>query len=93
MSCYFCDGPRIESVHDFPHRGFSNTTIGATTLMRRYDGEPIVKVELDTDVTLNISVDGSFHGCEDVSVTATGFIEGVNYCPFCGRDLTKKVEV
>lgn len=60
------------------------------TLMRSYDGEPMVKVELDTDVTLDISVDGSFHGCEDVSVTATGFIEGVSYCPFCGRKLAKE---
>ena len=47
----------------------------------------LVKVELNTDVTLDISVDGSFRGCEDVSVTATGFIEGVSYCPFCGRKL------
>lgn len=61
--------------------------IGTITLMRRYDGEPMVKVELNTDVTLDISVDGAFRGCEDVSVTATGFIEGVSYCPFCGRSL------
>lgn len=87
MSCYFCDESRIESIHDFPHHGFPNTTIGAMTLMRQYDGEPTVKVELNTDVTLNISVDGAFRGCEDVSVTATGFIEGVSYCPFCGRKL------
>lgn len=57
------------------------------TLMRHYDGEPMVKVELNTDVTLDISVDGSFRDCEDVSVTATGFIEGVSYCPFCGCKL------
>lgn len=57
------------------------------TLMRHYDGEPTVKVELNTDVTLDILVDGAFRGCEDVSVTATGFIEGVSYCPFCGRKL------
>lgn len=55
--------------------------------MRSCYGEPMVKVELDTDVTLDISVNGSFRGCEDVSVTATGFIEGVNFCPFCGRRL------
>lgn len=87
MSCYFCDGSRIESIHDFPHHGFPNTTIGAMTLMRHYDGEPTIKVELNTDVTLDISVDGAFRGCEDVSVTATGFIEGVSYCPYCGRKL------
>lgn len=57
------------------------------TLMRHYDGEPTFKVELNTDVTLDISVDGAFSGCEDVSVTATGFIESVSYCPYCGRKL------
>lgn len=87
MSCYFCDESRIESIHDFPHHGFPNTTIGAMTLMRHYDGESTIKVELNTDVTLDISVDGAFRGCEDVSVTATGFIEGVSYCPYCGRKL------
>lgn len=87
MSCYFCDGSHIESIHDFPHHGFPNTTIGTMTLMRHYDGESTFKVELNTDVTLDISVDGAFRGCEDVSVTATGFIEGVSYCPFCGRKL------
>lgn len=87
MSRYFRDESRIESIHDFPHHGFTNTTIGAMTPMRHYDGEPTVKVELNTDVTLNISVDGAFRGCEDVSVTATGFIEGVSHCPFCGRKL------
>lgn len=87
MSCYFCDGSHIESIHDFPHHGFPNTTIGTMTLMRHYDGEPTFKVELNTDVTLDISVDGAFSGCEDVSVTATGFIESVSYCPYCGRKL------
>lgn len=28
------------------------------TLTRRYDGEPIVKVELDTSVSLDVSVNG-----------------------------------
>lgn len=60
------------------------------TLMRSYDGEPMVKVELDTDVTLDISVGRACSSCEDVSVTATGFIEGVSYCPFCGRKLAKE---
>lgn len=49
MSCYFCDGSRIESIHDFPRHGFPNTTIGTMTLVRHYDGEPMVKVELNTD--------------------------------------------
>ena len=57
------------------------------TLMRRYDGEPMVKLELDTDVTLDISVGRACSSYEDVSVTATGFISGVSYCPFCGRKL------
>ena len=87
MRCYFCDGSRIESIHDFPYRGFPNMPIGTMTLMRRYDGEPMVKLELDTDVTLDISVGRACSSYEDVSVTATGFISGVSYCPFCGRKL------
>lgn len=87
MSCFFCDGPKVAPVYNVPHRDYFAAPIGTMTLVRRYDGEPTVKVELNTDVTLDISVDGAFRGCEDVSVTATGFIEGVSYCPFCGRKL------
>ncbi|MDB1803879.1 hypothetical protein PMW07_08825 [Collinsella aerofaciens] len=52
MSCYFCGGSRIASIHSAPDRGGCNWSVGSMTLMRRYDGEPIVRVELDTSVML-----------------------------------------
>ena len=48
MSCYFCGGSRIASIHSAPDRGARNWSVGSMTLMRRYDGEPIARVELDT---------------------------------------------
>lgn len=50
MSCYFCGGSRIASIHSAPDRGVRNWSVGSMTLMRRYDGESIVRVELDTSV-------------------------------------------
>lgn len=46
MSCYFCGGSRIASIHSAPDRGVHNWSVGSMTLTRRYDGEPIVRVEL-----------------------------------------------
>lgn len=63
MSCYFCGGSRIASIHSAPDRGVRNWSVGSMTLTRRYDGEPIVRVELDTSVTLDVSVNGS---CGDI---------------------------
>jgi hypothetical protein len=57
------------------------------TLMRRYDGEPIARVELDTSVALDISVNGSAGDCVSAGVTATAYIEDIKYCPFCGARL------
>lgn len=59
MSCYFCGGSHIASIHSAPDRGGRNWSVGSMTLMRRYDGEPIVRVELDTSVMLDVSVNGS----------------------------------
>lgn len=56
MSCYFCGGSYIASIHSAPDRGGCNWSVGSMTLMRRYDGEPIVRVELDTSVMLDVSV-------------------------------------
>lgn len=50
MSCYFCGGSRIASIHSAPDRGVRNWSVGSMTLMRRYDGESIVRVELDFGV-------------------------------------------
>ena len=41
MSCYFCGGSHISSIHSAPDRGGCNWSVGSMTLMRRYDGEPI----------------------------------------------------
>lgn len=54
MSCYFCGGSRIASIHSAPDRGARNWSVGSVTLMRRYDGEPIARVELDTSVVLDV---------------------------------------
>lgn len=55
--------------------------------MRGCDGEPTVKVELDTKIELNISAARAGFGTADVSVTAVGYIKYIKYCPFCGHKL------
>ena len=57
------------------------------TLTRRYDGEPIVRVELDTSVMLDISVNDSCGDTVSADVTATACIEDIKYCLFCGEEL------
>lgn len=57
------------------------------SLTRRYDGQPVVMVELDTDVVLDISINGSGGDCVSADVTATAYIEDIKYCPFCGEEL------
>lgn len=55
MSCFFCDGPKVAPVYNVPHRDYFAASIGTMTLVRRYDGEPAVKVEIDTETELSIS--------------------------------------
>lgn len=57
------------------------------TMMRGYDGEPTVKVEIDTETELRISAGTSICGGMTASVTALGHIERIKYCPFCGKNL------
>lgn len=87
MSCYFCGGSRIASIHSVPDRDVQNWSVGSMSLTRRYDGQPIVMVELDTDVVLDISINGSGSDCVSADVTATAYIEDIKYCPFCGEEL------
>ena len=87
MSCYFCGGSRIASIHSAPDRGLRNWPVGSMTLTRRYDGEPIVRVELDTSVQLDVSVNGSCGETVGVDATADAYIEDIKYCPFCGEEL------
>lgn len=87
MSCYFCSGSRIASLHSAPNRNVQNYSVGSLVLKRRYDGEPIFMVEVDTDLPLNISINDSCGDIVEASVSATAYIEDIGYCPFCGRKL------
>lgn len=87
MSCYFCGGSRIASINSTPDRDIRNWSVGSMTLMRRYDGEPIARVELDTSVTLDVSVNGSCGDCVSADVATDAYIEDIKYCPFCGEEL------
>lgn len=87
MSCYFCGGSRIASLHSAPDRDIRNWPVGSMTLARRYDGQPIIAVELDTSVTLDVSVNGSCSDTVSADVTADAYIEDIKYCPFCGEEL------
>ncbi len=87
MSCYFCGGSRIASIHSAPDRDVCNWSVGSMTLTRRYDGEPIVRVELDTSVSLDVSVNGLCGDTVSADVTADAYIEDIKYCPFCGEEL------
>ena len=46
-----------------------------------------VRVELDTSVELDVSVNGSCGETVGADVTATAYIEDIKYCPFCGEEL------
>lgn len=70
-----------------PQPWWLQLAVGSMTLMRRYDGEPIVRVELDTSVMLDVSVNGSRGDCVSADVTADAYIEDIKYCPFCGEEL------
>lgn len=87
MSCYFCGGSRIASIHSAPDRDVQNWSVGSMSLARRYDGQPVVRIELDTDVVLDISINGSGGDSVSADVTATAYIEDIKYCPFCGEEL------
>lgn len=87
MRCYFCGGSRIASIHSAPDRDVQNWSVGSMSLARRYDGQPVVRIELDTDVVLDISINGSGGDSVSADVTATAYIEDVKYCPFCGEEL------
>lgn len=56
-------------------------------MMRGYDGEPTVKVEIDTDAELKISDGSSICGGLTANVTAVAHIERIRYCMFCGQKL------
>ena len=71
----------------YADRDIRNWSVDSMTLMRRYDGEPIARVELDASVTLDVSVNGSCGDCVSADVTTDAYIEDIKYCPFCGEEL------
>lgn len=86
MSCFFCDGSRVALVYNSPFRNSPIYSIGTMTLMRRYDGELTFEVKIDDDVEFDFdseSVDGNF----TAHVAASGNIDHIKYCPFCGQKL------
>lgn len=88
MSCFFCDGPKVAPVYNVPHRNYFAAPIGTMTMMRGYDGEPTVKVEIDADTELKISAGTSICDSLTANVTAVGHIERIRYCMFCGKKVT-----
>ena len=92
MSCFFCDGPKVAPVYNIPHRDYFAVPIGTMTMMRGYDGEPTVKVEIDTDVEFNISENTSIYGSLTANVTAVGHIEHIRYCMFCVKKIANDNE-
>lgn len=56
------------------------------TLMRRFDGELTIEVKIDDDVEFDfdsVSVSGNF----TTHVAASGNIDHIKFCPFCGYKL------
>lgn len=82
MNCFFCDGPRSVPVRNVSYYQLVSSPIGTMSLMRRFDGQPMAKIEMDVDVTFDVCI-----GDADVHTTVLGQIEDIKYCPFCGRKI------
>lgn len=93
MACYFCDGSRTASVHSEPRPDRAARTVGAMKLGRRYDGAPLIRVDVETEtwVDMDVEVGSSLH-CSSISadVEASAYVENVRFCPFCGAELAGK---
>jgi hypothetical protein len=57
------------------------------SLTRRFDGQPMIRVEIDTDMTIEAFVGEPICGELETHVAAAGQIENIKYCPFCGQKL------
>lgn len=86
MSCFFCDGPRVAPVYNSPFLNSPIYSIGTMTLMRRYDGELTFEVKIDDDVEFDFDSE-SVGGNVTAHVAASGNIDHIKYCPFCGKNL------
>ena len=58
MSCYFCGGSRIASLHSAPDRDIRNWSVGSMTLARRYDGQPIIALDDADGLVFEMAHDG-----------------------------------
>ena len=66
MNCFFCDGPRSAPVRNVSYYQLVSSPIGTMSLTRRFDGQPMAKIEMDVDVTLDVCIgdDNGYHiGC------------------------------
>lgn len=90
MSCYFCSGSRSTSVNSEPRRDGAARTVGTMALGRRYDGAPLIRVDVETEtwVDMDVEVGNSIH-CSSISaeVEASAYVENARFCPFCGARL------
>lgn len=90
MSCCFCDGSRPVSVHSELRPDRTARTVGTMALGRRYDGAPLIRVDVETEtwVDMDVKVGGSLH-CSSISaeVEASAYVENAMFCPFCGARL------
>lgn len=87
MSCFFCGGPRTAPVRNESYYQLVSPPIGTMSLTRRFDGQPIIKVEIDTDMTIDAFACESICGELETHMTTAGQIENIKYCPFCGQKL------
>lgn len=86
MNCFFCDGPKVAPVHNNPFLNSPIYSIGTMTLRRRHDGELTFGVKIDDEVEFDFdseSVSGNF----TAHVAASGNIDHIKFCPFCGQKL------
>lgn len=90
MVCDFCGGSHPVSVSSEPRRDGVARTVGTMVLGRRYDGAPLIRVDVETEtwVDMDVEVGNSLH-CSSISadVEASAYVENVRFCPFCGEEL------
>lgn len=80
MSCFFCDRDRsrLTPVHSEPRRDGNVHTVGAMALVTRYDGAPLIKVDIESTASVSIGdADGDSISCDSIvaDVEGSAYIE------------------